>query len=221
MFDKMFKFSNQLALFVSSGSVRADELSYLVRSKMEVGEFEPMLIPEQPGMPAEIPRLHINTDSGYRLAMSKSRIDLTVEIPFGIMQEEEDRFSKNCAILMSILRERKIDFDRVGWVGSWFAEVDNAGSALASSLLKVADREVSDMNVSITQKKNINDITCNSLFSFANGTHQSGMQGIIVARDVNTVPSNGMVITCDQADTLIFSFAKEASKQSVLDFLEA
>lgn len=220
MRDKPSLFAIQLALFIDNGSVHADELSYLVRSKMNIGRFEPMLIPEQGIMPAEIPRLNINSDDGYRLSLSKVRLDFVLEIPFGINDNTLDVFFGNCKTLCEILEERNVVLSRIGLVKNWFIPEDRPAVGLAEKLLSVPVAEISDVSVSVTKKKDIDGMVCNSLYAFMNGMHQSGGSGWVVSRDVNNVPSADIRIKSGNVPAMVQRFNQEASDKSVADFVE-
>ncbi|MEN5141102.1 hypothetical protein [Pseudomonas juntendi] len=179
-----------------------------------------MLIPEQPGMPAEIPRMHINTDCGYRVSMSRARIDLTLELPFGIDAEENVRFYKNCKIFTEILREKAFSFERIGLVGSWFAPTTQSGALIAELLLQVPSNDISDVTLSITKKHSIRDVVCNSLFNFSSAIHQSNLEGVNINRDLNTVPDAGKLFSCDDVGEFVSLFKLETTEDSILEFIK-
>lgn len=220
MLNNLSFFAIQAALFIGSGSIRSDELSFLIRSKMDIGEFEPITFPEQPGAPVEIPRLHISTDNGYRFTMSKARIDIICEWPFGIDAKEEARFAENIRRLSDILSEKDFIFSRIGVVKSWFANQEKAALEIADLLLKVPSDNVTDVSFAITKRVQLREFECNSLFNFSNGVHQSGAPGAIVVRDVNTIVNEAKQIKCADVEGIFEAFNSEASSESIVKFAE-
>lgn len=181
--------SVQLAVFVSSGSIRADELSFAVRSRMDVGEFDPMLIPEMPGMPDEFPRLQINTPAGYRLTMSKSRIDFFLALPLGVDESDSAAFLSNCRSLISILSEKDFVFARVGFVRMFFAAQAKA-DFLIDRLMSISSEGITDVSISFTNKVLCSGRQSNNVFGFSTGQNEIGEPGVALNRDVNTDPSS-------------------------------
>lgn len=187
MLEGIRTLSIQLAIFVSAGSIRADELSFAVRSRMAIGEFEPMLIPEMPGMPDEFPRLQINTSNGYRLTMSRSRIDFFLELPLGVDEGDINNFLASCRLLVSILAEKEFVLSRVGFVRTYFVSHVKA-NYLIDSLMSIPSEGISEVSISFTQKILCANKQSNSVFAFSTGQNQVGELGIAMNRDVNTDP---------------------------------
>ena len=215
MFDKSFFYSCQLALFVGSGTVRADDLSSLIRSRLDIGEYEPMLIPEQPGMPAEFPRLHINTAEGYRLSMSKARIDFILELPLGLDKSHIDSFKVKCEALGSLLGEKGFNFTRIGWVKNAFSQSDTPAQDMIEALAKFSSEQVSDFSMSVTKKVTIGDWCANSLYTITNGVGPAGLTGVVCVRDINNDPLHPVVIAASQVGRIVEDFDRVASLDSI------
>ena len=207
--------SIQLAVFVSAGSIRADELSFAVRSRMDVGEFEPMLIPEMPGMPDDFPRLQINTSNGYRLTMSRSRIDFFLELPLGIDGTDIECFLAGCRSLVSILTEKDFVFSRIGFVRMFFVAHVKA-DFLMNRLMNVPSDGITDVSVSFTQKVLCANKQSNNIFAFSTGQNQIGEPGVAMNRDVNTDP----VIHSNFEGSDILEYIVEASSLVGIDSLK-
>lgn len=203
MFANSKPFSSQLALFVKSGTIRADELSFAA-TNMNIGEFEPILIPEVPGMPDEFPKLQINTPAGYRLTMSKMRIDFFMELPLGLDESDLVSFERNCDQLLDILAGKNIIYSRVGFVRSSFARGVQAPQ-LVEMLSKIPPAGVSDFFVSYTQKIECIGRVCNDVRNFSNGMNASGEAGVGSVRDINTDPAHEIVMSADDVKAFVVS----------------
>lgn len=208
----------QLALFVGSGSIRADELSFEVRKHLDIGEYDPMLIPEAPGMPAEFPRLQISTPKGFQLAMSRARLDFMLSLPLGIDEPDFLGFVDKCGKLLDVLHEHTYRYSRIGFIKTYFADSNNAGG-IVEKLIKVQMGPLDEVNVSLTKKIELEGRKCNSLYNFANGVNASGDFGLLVARDLNT--DAGVINSFDskEAKAFIASVVPLASSESVYEFL--
>ncbi|MDG9891054.1 hypothetical protein [Pseudomonas juntendi] len=171
-------------------------------------------------MPAEIPRLNINSEDGYRLSLSKVRLDFVLEIPFGIDESALGVFFENCTVLCEILQERNVILSRIGLVKNWFMPEDRPAVGLAEKLLNVPAAEISDVSVTVTKKKTFDGMVCNSLYAFMSGVHQSGSSGWVVSRDINNVPGANVKIKAGNVPAIVQDFTQEASDQSVADFVE-
>ena len=207
--------SVQLALFISSGSIRADELSSAVRNRMNIGEFEPMIIPEMAGMPDEFPSLQINTSEGYRLAMSKSRIDLFLALPLGIDDGDICSFILSCQSLMSILSEKKIVFSRVGFVRLFFIAQAKA-DFLIDELMKVSSDDICEVTISLTKKVICANKQSNNIFIFSTGQNDFGESGVAFNRDINTDLSDSSSLD----DKEVIDYVLEASALTELGSLK-
>lgn len=199
-FDNMKKYVYQVAYFVKSGGVRSDEFSSLVRKKLDIGDFEPMLIPDQPGMPPEFPRLQIFTPKGFRLTVSKLRIDFFMDLPLGIEEEEAQSFMNNCTELSGLLEENGYVFSRLGMICTMFEKQDAAADSILDCLTKLDSSNISDISLTVTKKTQIGEYECNSVYNYSNGGISTGDVGVVAVRDVNTNPAMDFNITGADAD---------------------
>lgn len=209
----------QLALFVNSGSMRADFLSADVRRVVDIGEFEPLIIPEAPGMPNEFPRLQIGSDKGYQLTMSKVRVDFHLNLPLGLSGSDVGVFVDKCKLLLGILNEYGVSLSRVGYVFTYFIEGSDQSRAVVKKLLTVFDDDVSEVNISITKRFNVCDSKCNNLYGFVSAVSASGVPGLVVSRDVNTVPEAGQVFDLSFVSKFIDAVHDVMGEGSVAEFL--
>lgn len=220
MFDNIKVYSCQLALFVSAGAIRADELSFAIRSKMDVGEFEPMLIPESPGMPDEFPRLSINTPKGYKLSMSKARIDFLIDLPLGVDEQEFNEFKTACKVLCSILDEKGFKFSRVGFVKTLFESMPRATQFLVQDIARLALQDSTDFSMTISAKRKYEKWGCNSIYSLSNGLRSGSEVGLVVARDVNIGPENEVALVPTDVDGFLSFAEAECSVENLRKFIE-
>lgn len=215
LFDNMKRHVYQVAYFVKFGGIRSDELSSLVRKHLDIGEFEPMLIPEQPGMPPEFPRLQISTPKGFRLTVSKVRIDFFIDLPLGIEEEETRAFMDNCIKLSSLLENNGYIFSRLGMICTMFEKMDNAADSILNSLTRLNPSDASDASLTITKKTQINEYECNSVYSYSNGGISTGDVGLVAMRDVNTSPALDINITGADANKFISTALNEIQPSSL------
>lgn len=188
LFDKLKSYVYQVAYFIKSGSIRNDELSLLLRNALNIGDFEPMLIPEAPGMPPEFPRLQIFTPQGFRLTVSKVRIDFFIDLPLGVEKEEFQAFVDNCTRLSDLLESKGFVFSRFGVINTMFVKQESAAISILNSLTKLDSTDVSDVALAITKKTQVGKYPCNSVYNLSNGMISTGDNGLVAIRDVNTDP---------------------------------
>lgn len=208
----------QLALFVNGGGIRADELSFEVRKHLAIGEYDPMLIPEAPGMPPEFPRLQITTPKGFQLTMSRARVDFLLGLPLGIDESESMGFIKKCEGLLDILHGHSYRYSRVGFIKTYFVEASKA-IEVVNKVVRVPMEPVDEVSISLTKKIMLNANKCNSLYNFAHGVNQAGEPGLFIARDLNTDPAVLHSFDASEIKEFIASAVPLVSSESVGEFI--
>lgn len=208
----------QLALFVNGGAIRADELSFEVRKHLAIGEYDPMLIPEAPGMPPEFPRLQITTPKGFQLTMSRARVDFLLGLPLGIDDSESAGFIEKCEGLLDILRGHGYRYSRVGFIKTYFVEASKAIDVVRK-VVKVPMEPVDEVTISLTKKIVLKEKKCNSLYNFVNGVNQAGEPGLFIARDLNTDPAVTHSFDAPEVKDFIASAVPLVSGESVSEFI--
>lgn len=208
----------QVAYFVQEGVIRYDELSSLIRNTLKIGEFDPMLIPEAPGMPPEFPRLQIFTPDGYRLSASKIRIDFIIDLPLGVGAKELQEFKDNCFLLSDMLTGRGFVFSRVGVINTMFTKLEDAAKQILGELTKLDPELVSDASLSVTRKVTIGGLRCNSLFNVSNGGISTGDIGLVAMRDVNTDPLVTHALTGNALNDFITAALSAVESDSFKEF---
>lgn len=219
LFDHLKSYAYQVAYFVKSGNVRSDELSTLIRNTLTIGDFEPMLIPEAPGMPPEFPRLQIFTPTGFRLTVSKVRIDFFIDLPLGIDSEETEAFKENCYRLSSLLENKGYTFSRLGVIHTMFRKQESAATSILNALTKIDSTDVSDASMSITKKVKIGTYLCNSLYNISNGGIATGEIGLVAVRDLNTDPTVELTLSGTDANKFIDAALTEIQHSSFKDYV--
>ncbi|WGK92327.1 hypothetical protein [Pseudomonas migulae] len=209
----------QVAFFIKSGSVRSDELSSLFRNTLNIGDFEPMLIPEAPGMPPEFPRLQIFTPQGYRLTVSKVRIDFFIDLPLGIEKEESQEFIDNCNKLSDLLESKGFSFSRLGVIATMFAKEEGAAASILGLVTKLDAADVSDVVLAVTKKKHVGKYLCNSVYNLSNGGLSTGDIGLVAIRDINTDPMLELSLSGEDAKEFIEAALVEAQPSSFKTFI--
>lgn len=217
--DQLKNYVYQVAFFIRSGSVRSDELSSLLRNTLNIGDFEPMLIPEAPGMPPEFPRLQIFTPQGYRLTVSKVRIDFFIDLPLGIEKEETQAFIDNCNRLSDLLESKGFSFSRLGVIGTMFAKTEGAATSILNSVTKLDSTDVSDVSLAVTKKKQVGKYLCNSVYNLSNGGMSTGDFGLVAIRDVNTDPMVELSLSGADAKDFVEAALVEVQPSSFKNFV--
>lgn len=219
MFDDLKFFSCQLALFIEAGSIRSDELSFEISRSMAIGEYEPMLIPEGPGMPPEFPRLQINTSKGYQVTLSKLRVDFVMHLPLGVEGVDLQRFFEEAKKLLGILGGRGFSFSRVGYIHNYFCPSVLGASAIAQSLLKISGESITDLQLSVTKRFEEEGVSYNDLYNFANGSSNPWGDGYLIVRDLNTVPRDGLSFSAERISALMGMARNKVAPDSVARFI--
>jgi hypothetical protein len=219
LFDHLKSYVYQVAYFIKSGSVRSDELSTLIRNTLSIGDFEPMLIPETPGMPPEFPRLQIFTPQGFRLTVSKVRIDFFIDLPLGIERDETEIFKDNCNRLSSLLESKGYTFSRLGVINTMFRKQEDASISILNSLTNLDATDVADAALSVTKKIRLGTYQCNSLYNISNGVIATGENGLVAIRDVNTDPMVELTLSGTEASEFINVALAEVQSSSLKDYV--
>ncbi len=193
----------QLALFIREGNVRSDEFSFELSKNMDIGSYEPMLIPEAPGMPPEFPRLQISTPKGYQLTLSRVRVDFLITLPLGLEASEVNHFHSQCKKLLKILDERNFKYSRVGYIHNYFA----TGQSVIESFIKKAtpfrERDFFELSLSVTEHINVSNWVCNSLYSFSSAFTAFNEPGLFAVRDLNTAPDKDYILTKEDIEVVL------------------
>lgn len=220
MLDGLSPYVYQFALFTGAGSIRADELSSEVRKRLDIGDYDPMLIPEQPGMPEEFPRLQINTAKGYRLTMSKARIDFFLDLPLGFEEEDVHKFKVCMEKLLGILHENNFRYSRVGFIKTNFVANSSPAPFFLNAVTNFSPDSVTDVQLAVTKKIMCSKWQCNSLYSYASG-FGGGVVGLLAIRDINTDPAMNYMMGSEDVKDFYMSADAISGVDSLIDFMEA
>ena len=185
-YNSLKPYTMQFVYFIAGGTIRFDELSTLIRQTLKIGDFDPMLMPDSPGMPPEFPRLQIFTAEGYKLSASKTRIDFVIDLPLGLGTTELDTFRENCLLFTNLLTSKGFVFSRVALVNTMFASQDETEKDILESLTKINPENISNITIGFTKRSLIANISCNDVFNISNGSISTGETGLVVTRDINT-----------------------------------
>ncbi|MGE8180492.1 hypothetical protein [Pseudomonas mandelii] len=185
-YELLKTYTLQFVYFIAGGSIRFDELSTLIRQTVSIGDFDPMLMPDAPGMPPEFPRLQIFTPEGYKLSASKTRIDFIIDLPLGLGVAETETFKENTSLLTNMMINKGLVFSRVALVNTMFAAQDKAEREILEALTKITPDGISNINIGFTKSSKIGNLSCNDVFNLSNGSISTGETGLVVTRDINT-----------------------------------
>lgn len=219
MENKLKLMACQLALFIKEGFVRSDEFSFEISRRMDMGNYEPMLIPEAPGMPPEFPRLQISTAKGYQLTLSRVRVDFVMSLPLGIEDEDARRFHKECKALLGILEEKGFKFSRVGYIHNYFSVGEAAIEEFIKKVTPFRERSFFELSLSVTERVVLAGKECNSLYSFSSPFTGNGESGLLAVRDINTAPDNNYELLSKDVENFMTAALPEIGVKSVLDLV--
>ncbi len=219
MENKLKLMTCQLALFIKEGFVRSDEFSFEISRRMHLGNYEPMLIPEAPGMPPEFPRLQISTPKGYQLTLSRLRVDFVMSLPLGIEEDDTRRFHDECKTLLAILEEKGFKFSRVGYIHNYFSVGEAAIEEFIKKATPFRERNFFELSLSVTERTFVNQKECNSLYSFSSAINGAGESGLLAVRDINTVPDKNYELLSSDVGSFMVAALSEIGVKSVIDLV--
>lgn len=218
-YDSLKSYTLQFVYFIAGGTIRFDELSALVRQNLTIGDFDPMLIPDAPGMPPEFPRLQIFTPEGYKLTASKARIDFVIDLPLGLGTPELQSFKENCLLLSNMLTNKGFVFSRAALVNTMFTSQDDSHLDILNSLTKIKPDNISNINIVFTKHSLIGTIQCNDVYNISNGSISTGETGLVVIRDINTDATFYQTLNEAMIGDFINAAFGAASAESMKDFV--
>jgi len=193
MFPNLTTFAFQVAIYINSGKIMADELSVACRKKMKMGSFTPTLLPDFPGMPDEIPRLQIQTEAGFQLTMSPARIDLTLDLAFGIENSDENLFFENFYLLLDVLDDFPVEYSRVGILRRFYHVMNNPELLLLKCFNGARSEGLSDFTVNGVYDANVSGLNCKDVYSVSSGVIRGAEPGLVALRDLNVNPGQGII----------------------------
>ncbi|WP_237858039.1 hypothetical protein [Pseudomonas sp. PGPR81] len=206
----------QLALFLKDSKIQLDDLSSKLRSKLAIGDFNTMIMPEAPGMPEDFPRLQITTPVGYRLTSSKTRIDFFIDLPLGIEDKDFNGFKANCSKLLEVLAELGCKYMRLGYVKTYFSSDEEPVKTFIDKVTRIPSDGLSDVQFNVTRKREKEGCAYNDIFSFTTA-YLNMRRGLVAVRDLNT--DAGIELVGD-VQRLISNFDEASSVESIDAFLE-
>lgn len=181
---------------------------------MKLGNYNPSLLPEFPGMPDEIPRLQIQTDTGFNLSMSNARVDLILDLPFGLEKGDQALFFENVNLLLDILNDHGFDYSRVGLVRRFFHVMNEPEKLIASRFGGREGDDLTDYSVNAMRRANISGVECKNIFNISNGIIRGVEPGLVAFRDLNVNPNQTVFTRVGVQD-----FVKAANELLTLESL--
>ncbi|MBA1193375.1 hypothetical protein G7007_10940 [Pseudomonas entomophila] len=220
MFRDFTHFAYQLAFFTEKCSIPADEFSVDCRKKLSIGSTNPTFIPDFPGLADEVPRLQIQSDVGYTVTLSNVRVDIIVDLPFGLNEAERNRFLSNAKILAEILGGHEFKFSRIGLVKRYLKTMDNPGQFISQHFGGHGGPRVYDFSVNAVAETDLLGQRCNNVFNFSAATIRGTEKGVVAYRDLNTVTGQ-KDLSLDSVLEFIVAAEVELSIESLARFVES
>ena len=193
MFPNLTTYANQVALYINSGKIMADELSVACRKGMKIGAYTPTLLPDFPGMPDEIPRLQIQTDKGFQLTMSPARIDLTLDLAFGLEKADDDLFFENLSLLLDVLKDYGVSYSRAGALRRFYCVMNKPELLMSECFGNAKSDGLSDFTVNAVYNATVSGLNCKDVYSLSSGIIRGVEPGLVAMRDLNVNPEQGLM----------------------------
>lgn len=188
MFSDLTHYAYQLAIFTENSTIPPDEFSVFCRKNLKIGNATPSFVPEFPGMPPEIPRVQIQSDAGYSITLSGVRIDLVLDLAFGIGDDEKKSYIDNAKSLASIFDEHGIKISRVGFVKRFLKVIDEPGQRISQLFGGHGGEALVDFSVNSIIRADFHGRRCNDIYNYSAGVIRGVDQGLVAYRDLNIVP---------------------------------
>lgn len=207
MFNDFTHHAYQLAIFIDAGVIAADEFSVACRKKLDIGSFSPQFLPVFPGMPEEIPRLHIQSDSGYAISLSGLRVDLIVDKAYGLSDGDRAIYLNNVEALISILEEAGAAFVRAGLVRRYYKIMSDPARFVSNLFGGKGGKDLVDFGVNGVVRAEFKSRECNSVFNMSAGMIRGVEKGVIAFRDINLVPGETALSAKDAREFVAYAEA--------------
>lgn len=188
MFDDFTHHAYQLAFFTDSGSIAADEFSVACRKQLDIGPFTPQFLPAFPGMPDEFPRLQIQSETGYSVSLTGSRVDLIIDKAYGLTEDHKAVFLKNAKSLVALIEGCGATFLRVGLVRRYFKVMERPGRFVSNAFGGKGGEGLVDFSVNGVVRVEFQSRKCNSVYNISSGIIRGSETGVVAFRDINIVP---------------------------------
>jgi len=207
--------AKQIALFYKTSFDGAFE-TLALKIKKELGNTDIVqYVPVPPQLPPELPRLVMSYGT-FNLNFSKNRVDLHFK--------ELVQLEQTLVKVAGVIEELGLEIVRVGFVQKKFleSEITPLLSIIAENVRPAGAKEI---NVRANLPKEVSGYECNNIeaLSFVTGSKQQGgqqinTQGILVERDINTLPEkqSEYFFTKDSLPGVISAFEKEANTLTFL-----
>lgn len=183
----------QLGLFfVNEYRGGFEEIS--IESRSTALSSQPLPVP--PDAPAEIPRLILKFKD-FEVNFAKNRLDLFFR-DYNLSKDSVFDFVEKT------ISKFGIEIGRIGLVKNFFLDnnIEYLKGILAEDKIKGLD--LKEINLRINSFKNINNLDCNNIEIISNGNiikevsgQKTQKEGIVIARDVNTMPDKTNKIKFD------------------------
>lgn len=188
MFTDFTNFAYQLAFFTDGSQIPADEFSVSCRKRLKIGTSTPSFIPDFPGMPDDVPRLQIQSENGYNITLRNSRVDLIVDLAFGLSVEEREVFFENARTMIGILREHDYKFSRVGLVKRYLKVMDDPAKFITDLFGGHGGPRLLDFAVNGVVSTNILGRSCYDIYNYSAAVIRGSESGVVAYRDLVSIP---------------------------------
>lgn len=217
MFNDFSHYAYQLAFFTENSEIPADEFSVSCRKRLKIGVATPSFIPSFPGMPDDIPRLQIQSDSGYGVTLRGTRVDLVLDLAYGVGGNDKVVFLENATTMIGILAEHNFNFVRMGFVKRYLKVMDEPGKFISNLFGGRGGEGLVDFAVNGVVATDLLGRKCYDIYNYSAGVIRGAEPGVIAYRDLVILPGE-TALTVEEVEEFIGSADKLLSIDSLSIF---
>lgn len=144
-------------------------------------------------MPDEIPRLQIQSETGYVITLSKVRVDVIIDRAYGLSDEDRAQFKANIVTLIGILKEYDFKASRVGLVKRYLKVMENPSRFVSNLFGGKGNESFVDFGVNAVKRTELLARQCNDIFNITSGVIRGAEPGVVAFRDITVVPGQGII----------------------------
>lgn len=176
-------------------------------------------VPMDPNL-LEVPVVQLASSRKHTLSISRSRADFTyVEQQGGAGEDRDELFLQ----FFHFFEERTL-IRRIGYVKRWFAQTDEPPQALGKLLSQNPEQlqggVLHEVHVRFTTREKIGNFESNNYTALeaatVDGSDGSTMTGLLITRDLNTVPEQNYLFD----EEILRSYFGEAEKKLSVDSIK-
>ena len=217
MFKDFTQYAYQLAFFTENSEIPSDEFSVSCRKRLKIGVATPSFIPSIPGMPDDIPRLQIQSDLGYGITLRGSRVDLVLDLAFGLAASDKVVFFENAKAMIEILAGHDFNFVRMGFVKRYLKVMDEPAKFISSLFGGRGGQGLVDFSVNGVVETEVLGRKCYDIYNYSTGVIRGVEPGVIAYRDLVTFPGE-VALTVEEVEAFIVNAENMLNTESLTRF---